>query len=167
MYASPPPQGEFLPQGIIIPMAVKSDLEAALRDAMRANDAVRKSTLRVALTAIKEAEVQKMSELDDPAVLAILQKEVKSRQEALAEAEKAGRQDLVENAKAEMKVLEGFLPKGLSEQELEAIVQAAITEVGASTPADMGKVMKAVLPKVQGRADGGQVSQLVRSKLQG
>lgn len=134
---------------------------------MRANDAVRKSTLRVALTAIKEAEVQKMSELDDPAVLAILQKEVKSRQEALAEAEKAGRQDLVENAKAEMKVLEGFLPKGLSEQELEAIVQAAITEVGASTPADMGKVMKAVLPKVQGRADGGQVSQLVRSKLQG
>ena len=148
-------------------MAVKIYLEAALRDAMRANDAVRKSTLRVALTAIKEAEVQKMSELDDPAVLAILQKEVKSRQEALAEAEKAGRQDLVENAKAEMKVLEGFLPKGLSEQELEAIVQAAITEVGASTPADMGKVMKAVLPKVQGRADGGQVSQLVRSKLQG
>lgn len=148
-------------------MAVKAELEAALKDAMRANDAVRKSTLRVALTAIKEAEVQKIGELDDQAVLAILQKEVKSRQEALAEAEKAGRQDLVENAKAEMKVLEGFLPKGLSEQELEAIVQAAIAEVGASTPADMGKVMKAVLPKVQGRADGGKVSQLVRSKLQG
>jgi hypothetical protein len=123
--------------------------------------------LRVALTAIKEAEVQKMGELDDPAILAILQKEVRARQEALAEAEKANRQDLVENAKAEMKVLEGFLPKGLSEQELEAIVQAAIAEIGASTPADMGKVMKAVLPKVQGRADGGQVSQLVRSRLQG
>ncbi|HLD94811.1 MAG TPA: GatB/YqeY domain-containing protein [Anaerolineales bacterium] len=148
-------------------MAVKKDLEAALKDAMRANDAVRKSTLRVALTAIKEAEVQKMGELDDPAILAILQKEVRARQEALAEAEKANRQDLVENAKAEMKVLEGFLPKGLSEQELEAIVQAAIAEIGASTPADMGKVMKAVLPKVQGRADGGQVSQLVRSRLQG
>ncbi|MCL5428996.1 MAG: GatB/YqeY domain-containing protein [Chloroflexi bacterium] len=148
-------------------MAVKNDLEKALKDAMRANDAVRKSTLRVALTAIKEAEVQKMGELDDPAVLAILQKEVKSRQEALAEAEKAGRQDLIENAKAEMKVLEGFLPKSLSQQELETMVQAAIAELGASTPADMGKVMKAVLPKVQGRADGGQVSQLVRSKLQG
>jgi hypothetical protein len=148
-------------------MAVKKDLEAALKDAMRANDAVRKSTLRVALTAIKEAEVQKMGELDDPAILAILQKEVRARQEALAEAEKANRQDLVENAKAEMEVLEGFLPKGLSEQELEAIVQAAIAEIGASTPADMGKVMKAVLPKVQGRADGGQVSQLVRSRLQG
>jgi uncharacterized protein YqeY len=148
-------------------MSVKSDLEAALKDAMRANDAVRKSTLRIALTAIKEAEVQKMGELDDPTVLAILQKELRSRQEAFAEAEKAGRQDLVENAKAEMKVLEAYLPKGLSEAELEAIVQSAITEVGASTPADMGKVMKAVLPKVQGRADGGQVSQLVRSKLQG
>lgn len=152
--------------GIISPMAVKNDLEAALKDAMRASDSVRKSTLRVALTAIKEAEVQKMGELDDPAVLAILQKEVRSRQEALTEAEKANRPDLVENAKAEMKVLEGFLPKGLSEHELEAIVQAAIAELGASTPADMGKVMKAVLPKVQGRADGGQVSQLVRSKLQ-
>jgi uncharacterized protein YqeY len=148
-------------------MPVKTDLEAALKDAMRANDAVRKSTLRIALTAIKEAEVQKMGELDDAAVLSILQKEVRSRQEALAEAEKAGRQDLVENAKAEMKVLEGYLPKGLSEAELETIVQSAIAEVGASTPADMGKVMKAVLPKVQGRADGGQVSQLVRSKLQG
>lgn len=148
-------------------MPVKSDLEAALKDAMRANDAVRKNTLRVALTAIKEAEVQKIGELDDPSVLAILQKEVKSRQEALAEAEKAERQDLIENAKAEMKILEGFLPKRLSEQELETIVRAAIAEVGASTPADMGKVMKAVLPQIQGRADGGQVSQLVRSKLQG
>jgi uncharacterized protein YqeY len=148
-------------------MPVKSDLEAALKDAMRANDTVRKNTLRVALTAIKEAEVAKIGELDDPAVLAILQKEVRSRQEALAEAEKASRPDLVENAKAEMKVLEAYLPKGLSEQEIEAIVQAAIEEVGATTPADMGKVMKTVLPKVQGRADGGQVSQLVRSKLQG
>jgi hypothetical protein len=148
-------------------MPVKSELEAALKDAMRANDTVRKNTLRVALTAIKEAEVAKIGELDDPAVLAILQKEVRSRQEALAEAEKASRPDLVENAKAEMKVLEAYLPKGLSEQEIEAIVQAAIEEVGATTPADMGKVMKAVLPKVQGRADGGQVSQLVRSKLQG
>ena len=148
-------------------MTVKAQLEQALKDAMRANDAVRKTTLRIALTAIKEAEIQKMGELDDPAVLTILQKEVKAKQESLAEAEKAGRQDLAENAKAEMKVLEEYPPKGLSEQELEAIVHAAITEVGASTPADMGKVMKAVLPKVQGRADGGQVSQLVRSKLQG
>ncbi len=148
-------------------MGIKSQLEQALKDAMRANDGVRKSTLRMALTAIKEAEVQKMGELEDPAILAILQKEVRSRQEAMSEAETAKRQDLIDNAKAEMKVLEEYLPKGLTPQELEDIVQAAIAEVGASTPADMGKVMKAVLPKVQGRADGGQVSQLVRSKLQG
>ena len=148
-------------------MALKADLEQALKDAMRANNTVSKNTIRMALSALKEAEVQKKAELDDSAILALLQKEVKSRNEALAEAEKADRPDLAENAKAEIKVLEGFLPKGLSAEEIEEIVQAAIAEVGATTPADMGKVMKAVLPKVQGRADGGEVSQLVRSKLQG
>jgi uncharacterized protein YqeY len=148
-------------------MPIKAQLEHALTDAMRANDAVRKSTLRMALAAIKEAEVLKRGELEDAAILAILQKEVKSRQEALAEADQANRKDLADNARAEMKVLEEYLPKAMSEQELEQIVQAAITEVGAATPADMGKVMKAVLPKVQGRADGSQVSNLVRTKLQG
>ena len=148
-------------------MSKKSELEQALKEAMRANDAVRKSVLRVALTALKEAEVQKQAELDDAVVLGILQKELKSRHEALEEAEKAARKDLVENAKAEIKILEGFLPQALSPQELEAIVQAAIAEAGATSPADMGKVMKVVLPQVQGRADGGQVSQLVRTKLQG
>jgi len=148
-------------------MALKADLEQALRDAMRSGDTVRKNTMRMTLSAVKEAEVQKKAELDDSAILALLQKEIKARQEALAEAEKAKRADLAENAKAEIKVLEGYLPQALSAQELEEIVHAAITEVGATTPADMGKVMKAVLPKVQGRADGGQVSQLVRAKLQG
>ncbi len=148
-------------------MALKADLEQALKEAMRSNNTVSKNTIRMALSAIKEAEVLKKAELDEPAILALLQKEVKSRDEALAEAEKANRDDLAENAKAEIKVLEGFLPKAMSTQELEEIVQAAIAEVGATTPADMGKVMKAVLPKVQGRADGGQVSGLVRSKLQG
>lgn len=148
-------------------MAIKTDLEQALKDALRANDEMRKNTLRGTLAAIKEAEVLKKGELDDAAVVAIVQKEVKSRNEALAEAEKAKRSDLAEKAKAETKVLETFLPKALSQQEVEAIVQAAIAEVGATTPADMGKVMKAVLPKLQGRADGAQVSQLVRTKLQG
>jgi uncharacterized protein YqeY len=148
-------------------MALKADLEQALKEAMRSNSTVAKNTIRMALSAIKEAEVLKRAELDEPATLALLQKEVKSRNEALAEAEKAQRDDLAESAKAEIKVLEGFLPKAMSTQELEEIVQAAIAEVGATTPADMGKVMKAVLPRVQGRADGGQVSGLVRSKLQG
>lgn len=148
-------------------MALKADLEHALKEAVRSNDGVRKNTLRMALSAIKEAEVLKKAELDDSAILAILQKEVKFRTEALAEAEKAERPDLAEGAKAEINELQSFLPKAMSSQELEGIVQAAIAEVGATTPADMGKVMKAILPKLQGRADGGQVSGLVRSKLQG
>jgi uncharacterized protein YqeY len=148
-------------------MALKAELANALKEAMRSNDSLRKSTMRMALSALKEAEVNKQAELDDSAILALLQKEIKARQEALAEAEKASRPDLAEQAKAEMKVLEVFLPQAMSAEELEAIVQAAIAEVGASTPADMGKVMKAILPKVQGRADGSQVSQLVRAKLQG
>jgi hypothetical protein len=148
-------------------MALKASLEQALKDAMRSNDNVRKNTIRMVLSAVKEAEILKKAELDDSAILALLQKEVKSRNEALTEAEKAKRPDLAEGARAEIKVLEGFLPEAMSAQELEEIVQAAIDEVGATTPADMGKVMKAVLPRLQGRAEGGQVSSLVRSKLQG
>jgi uncharacterized protein YqeY len=148
-------------------MSKKAELEASLKEAMKANDNVRKSTLRMALAAVKEAEVQKRADLDDAAVIAILQKELKSRQEAIAEAEKASRADLASAAKVEAGILEGYLPAGLSPAELDAIVSEAIKEVGAASAADMGKVMKAVLPKVQGRADGSQVSALVKSKLQG
>lgn len=148
-------------------MTLKADLEQALKEAMRSNNTLQKNTLRMALAALKEAEVLKKGELEDPAVLGLLQKEVKTRQEALAEAEKANRPDLAESAKAEIKVIEGFLPQQIGAEELGKLVQEAISEVGASTTADMGKVMKVLLPKVQGRADGSQVSQLVRSKLQG
>lgn len=148
-------------------MSKKAELEAALKESMKSGDAVRRSVVRMALAAIKEAEVQKRGELDDAAVTAILQKELKSRQEAISEGEKANRSDLVEAAKGEAAIIEGFLPAGLSPAEIDAIVTAAIAEAGATSAADMGKVMKLVLPKVQGRADGGQVSALVRSKLQG
>ncbi|MBX3045531.1 MAG: GatB/YqeY domain-containing protein [Anaerolineales bacterium] len=148
-------------------MSKKAELEAALKEAMKANDTVRKNTVRGALAAVKEAEVAKRGELDDAAVISILQKELKSRQEAMAEGEKASRPDLVEAAKHEAGLLEAFLPAGLSAAEIEAIVTAAIAESGASAPSDMGKVMKLVLPQVQGRADGGQVSALVKAKLQG
>ncbi len=148
-------------------MSKKAELEAALKEAMKANDTVRKNTLRMALAAVKEAEVAKRGELDEAAVISILQKELKSRQEAMAEGEKANRPDLVEAAKVEAGILEGYLPAGLSVEEIEAIVTAAIAESGASAPADMGKVMKLVLPQVQGRADGGQISALVKAKLQG
>lgn len=148
-------------------MSKKAELETALKDAMRANDTVHKNTLRGALAAVKEAEVAKRGELDDAAVISILQKELKSRHEAIAEGEKASRPDLVEANKLEASILEAYLPAGLSADEIEAIVTAAIAESGASAPSDMGKVMKLVLPQVQGRADGGQISALVKAKLQG
>lgn len=147
-------------------MSTKTELETAMKEALRSGDTVRKNTLRLALTAIKEAEVREQEELDDAAILGILQKEVKSRQETLEEAEGAGRDDLVQAARDEIAVLEDYLPQQMSEEELEKLVDAAIAEAGASSPADMGKVMKAVLPMVQGRADGGKVSQMVRAKLQ-
>jgi len=147
-------------------MSLKSELENDLKQAMREHDELRKTTLRGALSAIKLAEVENKGPLEDADVLRILQKEVKSRRESIEDAQKAGRQDLISGAQQEMAILETFLPKGLSEQELEAIVAEAITEVGASSPADMGKVMSAVMPKVAGRAEGGQISQIVRRKLQ-
>lgn len=148
-------------------MGIKSELEGALKEAMRANDAVRKSTLRLVLSAIKEAEVQKQAELDEAALLGILQKEVKTRQESSEEAKAAGRKDLVEAARAEIAVLEEFLPEPMNDEDLTKLIVEAIYESGAASMADMGKVMKVVLAKVEGRADGGKVSQLVREKLQG
>ncbi len=147
-------------------MSLKSELEDALKDAMRAKDKPRKSTLRMALSAVKLAEVERRDELEDEAVLRILQKEVKSRRELIEDAEKADSPDMIKEAEAEIKILEGYLPQALSSDELQTLVVEAIAEVGASAPGDMGNVMKVIIPKVAGRADGGQISQIVRDTLQ-
>jgi len=146
-------------------MNTKEKLSEALKDAMRSRDELRKRTVRLALAAIRNAEIDKNAPLDEPAMLAILQKEVKSRYETIEGAEKAGREDLIAEAQNEIAVLEEFLPQPLSADELEEIVKAAITEVGATSPREMGKVMQAVMPKVQGRADGKEVNQIVRRNL--
>ena len=146
-------------------MKLKETLSAALTEAMKAQDETRKIPLRLVMAAVKEAEIEKREELKEEEVLRIVQKEVKARQESIADAEKAGREDLIKTAKAEMAVLQKYLPEGLSEAELEAILKETISEVGATSMADMGKIMQAVMPKVQGRADGGQVNQLVRKLL--
>lgn len=148
-------------------MSMKTELENAMKEALRSGETVRKNTLRLVLAAIKEAEVREQIALDAAAILSILQKEVKSRQETMDEAEKAGREDLAQAARDEIAILEDYLPQQMSPEELEKLVDEAIAETGASTPAEMGNVMKAVLPKVQGRADGSKVSQMVRAKLQG
>ncbi len=147
-------------------MATKQELETSLKDAMRSGDEVRKQTLRMALSASKLVEVERGSSLDDAAVNSILQKEIKSRQESINDAKKANRSDLIQKSQEEIAVIEGFLPQQLSDEELRSQVQAAIAEVGAKAPSDMGKVMKALLPRLQGRASNDRVSQMVRQMLQ-
>jgi len=133
---------------------------------MKSGDEIRKRTVRMVLAAVKQAEVDKRVELDDMAVMNIIQKEVKNRRESLEEARTANRADLIEANEAEIKVLEAFLPKAMPADELRALVLAAITETGAASPADMGRVMKAVMPRVAGRAPNDIVSATVRELLQ-
>jgi uncharacterized protein YqeY len=147
-------------------MTSKTDLENDLKDAMRARDELRKTTLRMALAAIKLAEVEKHAEMDEAAILGILQKEIKSRQEAIADAQKAGRQDLVAASQAEIGVLEKYLPQPLTPDALESLARQAILEVGATSVREMGQVMKILMPRLAGRASGNQASQVVRQLLE-
>jgi len=147
-------------------MTMKTQLNESVKDAMKSGDEVRKRTLRMVLAAVKQVEVDKRIELDDTAVINLIQKEVKNRREALEEAKKANRADLVEANEAEIDVLQAFLPKAMPAEELRALVQAAITETGASSLTDMGKVMKSIMPKVAGRAPNDMVSATVREFLQ-
>ena len=146
-------------------MDIKTQLNEAMKQAMRANDDVARRTTRMALAAVKQAEIDKRTTLDEPAVIALLQKEIKNRREAIEEARKANRADLIADNESEIKVLEDFLPKAMSQDDLRALAQQAITETGASTQTDMGKVMKALMPRVAGRAAGDQVSAVVKELL--
>ena len=146
-------------------MDIKDKLTQNLKDAMRARDEVRKRTIRLALAAIKNLEIDRKAELEDNEILVILQKEVKSRKETIEGAEQAGREDLIIEAEAEIKILESFLPQQLSPEQLRELVQQVIHETGAESKRDMGEVMKMLMPRVQGRADGKTVSQIVSSLL--
>jgi len=146
-------------------MSIKVQLNESMKDAMRSGDEVRKRTVRMALAAVKQVEVDKRVELDDAAVMGLLQKEIKNRREAIEEAKKANRPDLIEENEAEIKVLQAFLPEAMPADELRALVQAAITETGAASPSDMGKVMKVAIAKVAGRAPSDMVSATVRELL--
>ena len=119
----------------------------------------------MALAAIKLAEVEKRGSLNEPDILAILQKETKGRKETIEDAKKANRDDLIKSAVAELAVLQTYLPQPLLPEELDELIQISIEETGATNPGDMGKVMKALMPKVQGRADGKVVSRRVRELL--
>jgi uncharacterized protein len=147
-------------------MTTKAELEKSLREAMRTGDVDRKRTLRMAISAIRLGEVEKGVALEEPAVLAILQKEIKSRRESISDAVKAGRPDIAAEAETEISILEGYLPQPLSPDDLEAMARAAIDEVGATSQREMGQVMKVLMPRLQGRADGAQASQIVRKLLE-
>lgn len=146
-------------------MDIKTQLNESVKDAMRSGDEVRERTVRMVLAAVKQVEVDKRIAIDDLAVVALIQKEIKNRREAIEEAKKANRPDLIEENEAEIKVLEVFLPKAMPAEELRALVQAAIDETGAAAPSDMGKVMKVVMPKVAGRAPNDMISAAVKELL--
>ena len=147
-------------------MNKKQEIQQALTAAMKARDEDTKRTLRLVMSAIKLAEVESGGELDEARVLSILQKEVKTREDIIAESEKAKRPDLVEAAKKEMDILNTFLPRQMAVEELKALAQEAITEAGAASLRDMGEVMKILMPKLQGRASGSDASKAVRELLQ-
>jgi uncharacterized protein YqeY len=149
-------------------MSLKQTIESDLLKAMRAGDETRKTALRAVIAGIKLAVVEKRHEpFSDEDVLAVIRKEIKSQREAIADAHKANRANLVQESEALIAALEAYLPKQLSREEIAAQARAAIAEVGAAGPADMGKVMKTLQPRLKGLADGKLVSEVVKELLAG
>ncbi len=146
-------------------MSIKEQLQEDIKSAMRAKDSARLSTLRLVTAAIKQKEVDERVELNDAAVLAVLEKMIKQRKDSIAQFQAGGRQDLVDIEQAELAILTTYMPAQLSEAEVTTAIQAAITQVGAAGPQDMGKVMAVIKPQLAGKADMGLVSQILKSKL--
>ena len=146
-------------------MDLQQQLMADLKTALREHDEVRKSAIRMAIAALKNARVAKNADLTEDEMVAALAQEVKQRRNAMAEFAKAGRDDLVTSESAELAVLEAYLPEALTEQEITELARQIIAETGASSPRQMGQVMSVLMPRVRGRADGRQVSQIVRELL--
>lgn len=146
-------------------MSLSERLNEDMKQAMKSQDKFRLSVIRMIRSSIKNIEIDQRKTLDDNEVLDILSREIKQRKDALQEFERAGREDLADSAKAEIAIISEYLPKQLTEEEIKAIVLQTIQEVGASSKAEMGKVMGALMPKVKGRADGKLVNQLVQQLL--
>ncbi|HEY6898775.1 MAG TPA: GatB/YqeY domain-containing protein [Rhodocyclaceae bacterium] len=148
-------------------MSLKARVTEDMKTAMKAKDSARLAAIRLLLAAMKQKEVDERIELDDAAILAVIEKMLKQRKDSITQYEAAQRQDLADAEKFEVEVLSAYMPAGLSAAEVEAIVAAAVTASGASGPQDMGKVIALVKPQVAGRADMGEVSKLVKAKLAG
>ena len=148
-------------------MSLKEKLTADMKEAMKAREEGRQrlGVIRMVRGAIRQQEIDGQKELDDDAVLAVISKEVKQRRDSIEEFKKGGREDLVAQNEAEIAILMAYLPQQMAEGEIRKLVQDAITATGASSPKEMGKVMKELMPKVKGRADGKLVNQIVRELL--
>lgn len=147
---------------------LKQKLQEELKQAMLAKDELRKSVLRMLLSAINYYEIQKGGagyEATDEDVMSVIQKEVKQRKDSIEQFKAGQRQDLADKETRELEILQTYLPKQMAEEEIREIVKEAISQIDATTVADMGKVMSAVIPKLKGKADGALVSQLVKQEL--
>ena len=146
-------------------MNLRERLNDEIKTAMKAREQERLAALRLMLAAVKQREVDERITLDDPAVVAVVEKMIKQRKDSISQYEKAARQDLADKEKYEISVIEAYLPQQLSQAEVDAIVAEAIAASGAKSAADMGKVMGLVKPRLAGRADMGKVSAMVKGKL--
>ena len=146
-------------------MALKEQLMEDLKDAMKNKNEIKKNTVTMIKAAILQVEKDKQVTLEDDAIVEIIAKEAKKRKDAIAEFEKAGREDLINQTNEELAIIKAYLPEELSTEELTKIIEEVIAEVGAETMKDMGKVMQAVKAKTAGRADGKTINEIVKSKL--
>ena len=146
-------------------MSLKGRIQQDMKDAMRARDKPRLATVRLILAAIKQIEVDERIELDDARVTAVLDKMAKQRRESISQFEKANRDDLVAQETGELVLIQEYLPEQLSEDELNTVIEAALEQTGATSIKDMGKVMGQLKPRVQGRADMGAVSAMIKARL--
>jgi uncharacterized protein len=148
-------------------VSLKARINDDLKTAMRAGAAQRRDALRLLLAALQQREVDERKELGDADVVAVIDKMIKQRREAITQFEKGGRQDLVKNEQFEIDLLQTYMPQALSDAEIEAAVAEAVTATGAAAPSDMGKVMGVLKGKLAGKADMSKVSALVKAKLAG
>lgn len=146
-------------------MMIKDRIDEALKEAIRSRNEVAKNALRGLLTALKNKEKELKREPNEAELLQVISSQIKQRKESIEQFKNGGREDLAEKEAQEIAILEKFMPQQLTREELEAMIEECIKETGATTSKDIGKVMKAIMPKVAGRADGKLVNELVKKKL--
>jgi hypothetical protein len=146
-------------------MSLQEQISAALKDAMRARDEVKMSTLRLVLTAIKKREKEARSLLEDQEVISVITTQIKQRRESIEQYRQAGREDLAQTEESELQILQGYMPEQVSEEEISNTLDEIIAEVGAASMKDMGTVMKAAMAKLAGKAEGGAINAMVKDKL--